>query len=133
MQNKKLEDRIKKSGFVFCIPLIEMCEVDKNIKEIEVNHSGFTESKVINRMIETYLSKLNVKIKYVDMKQRAKELNIPIPEFKEKCKNKVHEPFKASVPKETRKKMYKTYKYQMFSIDKDSYIICPDCGNFVQL
>lgn len=134
MQNKRLEERLKKSGFLFCIPLLEMCEGDRNIKEIEVNHTGFTESKIINRMIETYLDTLNIKIKYVDMKKRTQELNINVPFYqKSTCKNKVHEPFKNSVPKHLRKKMYETYKYNMFSIDNDSYAVCPDCNDFVKL
>jgi len=134
MQNKRLEERLKKAGFLFCIPLLEMCETDRNIKEIEVNHTGFTDSKIINRMIETYLDTLKIKIRYVNMQERARELKIDVPaQKKAMCKNKIHVPFKASVSTEIRKKMYKTYKYQMFSLDKDSYAICPDCGDFVKL
>ena len=138
MINKRLEQRLKKSGFSGCIPIIEICEVDKAIKEIEVDKDGFTDSQVLNRMIETYLNKFNISVKYVDVKKRiqdiAKNSNVHPPvSIKQMCKNVVHQEFKIKMSVPAKKKMYADYKLNIFSIEKDAYVVCPDCTLFEKL
>ncbi len=137
MINKKLEKRLIDSGYSECIPIIEICEVDPMIKEIEVDVKGFTDSEVLNRMIETYLKKFNIKIKRTNIKKKLKEIanetsNLP-KVFKQKCKNAVHVPFKNELNLEAKKKIYQNYKMKMFSIDDDVYVVCPDCHLFEKL
>ncbi len=136
MQNKKLEDRLKKTGHISCIPILEMCEVDRTIREIQVDAAGFTKSGVLNRMIEVYLDSLKIKIKYVNMKDKLRQLaskgKHPEAVINE-CKNVLHQPFKHNITKQQKKEMYAHYKYSMFSIDGESYVTCPDCQLFEKL
>ena len=75
MQNKKLEEKLQKAGYSIWVQILENCETDKDIVRIKVDKKqGFTDSAVLNRMIETYLNKLNVKVHYVDMKKEYKHL-----------------------------------------------------------
>jgi len=136
MINKSLESVLKDSGYLHCIPLIEVCESDKNIRMIEVDKIvGFTKSKIINNQIEEYLAKLDIKIKYVDMRDRTKELDVETKETPKKpsCQNVVHAPFKRPMSKEKKIKMYENYKMKMFSVDSETYVNCPDCNNFEKL
>lgn len=138
MKNKELENLLKNFGNLECIPLIEMCETDHGIKEIEVDISGFTTSKFINDRIEEYLEKLHIQVKHVNMKNRLKEIEKSQsqqtkPEAKKKCSNVVHLDFKRQMSKKKKVEMYNNYKMKMFKIDLDTYVICPDCGLFEKL
>jgi hypothetical protein len=138
MKNKRLEQRLKKSGFSGCIPIIEICEKDKAIKEIEVDKEGFTDSQVLNRMIETYLGKFDINVKYVDVKKRiqniAKKSKVHPPvAIKKVCNNVVHQEFKIKMSVEAKKKMYTDYKLSIFSVSDEAYVVCPDCNNFEKL
>ena len=138
MLNKELERLLLNYHCMNCIPLIEVCETDKNIKMIEVDKGkGFTSIEFINEHIEDYLRKLNITIKYVDMKDRLKELDdTPAVETKnvvKKCLNTVHAPFKRPMTKQKKVEMYKNYKMDLFAIDTDTFVICPDCKNFEKL
>lgn len=136
MHNKKLEERLRKIGQVSCIPILEMCEIDKTIREIQVDIAGFTNSGVVNRMIEVYLDTLKIKIKYVKMQDKLNQLkkkNLGNEEIKNECKNVIHQPFKHNITKQQKKQMFTNYKYSMFSIEGDSYVTCPDCQLFEKL
>lgn len=140
MLNKSLESILRDSGYLSCIPLIEVCESDKNIKVIEVDEKkGFTNSVTLNKQIEKYLEELNIKIKYVNMKNRLKEIDTLKDEKnekeikKQKCTNSVHATFKRPMTKNKKVEMYTNYKMNLFSIDKDTYVNCPDCGLFEKL
>jgi hypothetical protein len=136
MKNKELENLLKNFGSLDCISLIELCETDDGIKEIEVDASGFTPSKFLNERIEGYLKKLNIEVKYVNMKNRLVELGKPKPtklEKKDKCSNVVHLDFKCPMSKKKKVEMYTNYKMGMFKLDADTYVICPDCKDFVKL
>jgi len=135
MKNKELEMLLKNIGCFECIPLIEVCEHDRNIKEIEVDKkNGFTSSNFINECIELYLKKLNIKVKYVNMKNRIEEIK-PTENIKPKtkCLNAVHAPFKRPMSKEKKIEMYKNYKMKMFSLDDEIFVVCQECKDFVKL
>ena len=134
MKNKRLEQMLLYYGGTECIPLIEICENDKNVKEIEVDKAGFTRLEHVDSEIEKYLKKLNIKVKYVNMEERIGELEMDKGENKKpKCHNVVHAPFKRPMSKEKKVTMYKNYKMNMFSLDKDTFVVCPDCKDFVKL
>ncbi len=138
MKNKELELLLRNHGFLSCIPLIEVCETDKNIKEIEVDKvQDFTSSKYLNSYIRQYLDSLNIKVKEVDMKKRLEQFNTSvIPEDPPKpntCQNVVHKPFKRNLSKEKKIEMYNNYKMNMFKIDNETFVICPQCSNFEKL
>jgi hypothetical protein len=113
-----------------------MCEVDRTIKEIKVDNAGFTNSGVLNRMIEVYLDSLKIKIKYVNMKDMltdfAKKNKNP-EVVKNSCKNVIHQPFKNNITTQQKKEMYIHYKYNMFSVDGESYVNCPNCQLFEKI
>ena len=50
-----------------------------------------------------------------------------------KCNNALHARFKPPMPPSEKIKMYKNYKMRMFTIDKITYVICPDCKNFEKI
>lgn len=134
MINKKLEQRLLKAGYSIWVKVLESCETDKNILKIKIDKKKkFTDSALLNRMIETYLKKLEVQICYVDMKKETAKLQKQNKTKKEPCKNAIHLPFQKNLSKEEKKEIYKNYKYPLISIDDKGFIICPECYEIIEI
>jgi len=127
MINKKLEKRLLKAGYSVWIKVLEECEYESTTKKnkllIKVDKKKkFTDSFLLNRMIETYLKKLEVQVEYVDMKKELPKLK-----NKKECKNVIHLPFQKKLNKDEKKEIYKNYKYPLFNIDGKVFVQCPEC------
>ncbi len=148
MKNKLLQELLLENGYAECIKVIETCENDKTVKEIQIDKKkGFTKLPELNKLIEKEIKTFGIKIKHIDMKKKLEtfidntekiEYNqnviekVPEPE-KINCKNAIHTPFKSNISKEQKIKMFQDYKLSMFKIGKESWVTCPDCFNFEKI
>lgn len=129
MENKILESRLLKESskgkiWINYIEEIEQGFIKTNI--LEIPDSLFFASEVTNTIIINYLKKLGITIKQI--RDDREKIDI----FK-KCKNTVHDGFKKQLDKETKKNIYLDYKYQVFSIDDKSFVICPECKRIMEI
>ena len=134
MKNKKLEEKLIKAGYSIWVQIIEACEEDEGVKQITVDkNGGFTELPVLNKMIETYLKKLKVKLIFSDMSKEMARLKAQKTTTKSPCKHVVHAPFKKRLDVESKKQIYMNYKYPIIRIEEKSYVICPECSDIIEI
>lgn len=125
MNNKRLEDRLKKHGeeYAHIILLIEKCE-NGNVEEIRITkEEGITNSAILDKMILTYLKKLKIAVTYIDTKEAEESDD----DGKPKCQNKVHQVLGSNMKAGAKSKALLKSKYGMLKIDATSYVICPTC------
>jgi hypothetical protein len=122
MLNKKIEERLKKHGYVDIINLLEKCEAG-HVSEIRIDKKrGFTSSKVLDRMIFVYLEKINVQVLDIEMSHKTKEKKI------NKCAHQVHLISSDKLSKSKKIAMLTEVKGKLFKLDENStFVICPDC------
>lgn len=128
MNNKRLEDRLKKYGdeYADIIRLIEKCEVG-NVGEIRIaKNERITNSAILDRMIFTYLKKLKINVVFGEEKQ-------DIDDGRPKCQHEIHKVLDSGMKKTTKIKTFKKNKSALLKIDISSFVICPACGDIKEI
>jgi len=134
MKNKKLEERLRKKNHKFWIKIIETLE--KNPKEAELKldkRDIMTGNAILDKMIVTYLEKIGVKVMFLENLEQEKQAIIqrsgnPVPTITI-CEGEIHNFLKRKT-KRGKLNYFKKRGYQLFTIDKDTYVTCPECHNF---
>ena len=125
MNNKRLEERLKKRGkdYEKIIQVIERCESGQ-VAEIRISkEEGFTDSAVLDKMILTYLKKLKINVVYIEKDEEEAEPD----DGKPKCEHEVHRVLGSSIKKGAKVKALLKGKHPMLKVDITSYVICPTC------
>lgn len=133
MNNKRLEDRLKKRGpnYHDVIQVIEKCE-DGLVAEIKISKDeGFTDSAVLDKMILTYLKKLKIKISYVEKNEDS--VSTEVDDGKPKCQHEVHKILSSDMKKGAKIKTLNKGKYPMLKVDITSFAICPTCYDIKEI
>ncbi len=128
MNNKRLEERLKKRGTIYekIIQVIERCE-NGQVLEIRISKDeGFTDSAVLDKMILTYLKKLKIDIVYIEKDEEEAE-NIEAEDGKPKCQHEIHRVLGSNIKKSAKIKALLKSKHPMLKVDATSFVICPTC------
>ncbi len=131
MNNKRLENRLKKHGSTYekIIKIIEHCEGGQ-VEEIRLSkNEGLTDSPVLDKMILTYLKELKIEVVYVENEEESEEED----DGKPKCQHEVHRVLASDIKKASKIKSLLKGKHPMLKIDIASYVICPTCNDIKEV
>lgn len=128
MNNKRLEERLKKRGNVYdkIIQVIERCESGQ-VAEIRISKDeGFTDSAILDKMILTYLKKLKITVVFIEKEEEEAEGD-GVDDGKPKCQHEVHRVLNSDIKKSAKIKALLKGKHPMLKVDITSFVICPTC------
>jgi len=131
MNNKRLEERLKKRGHICdkVIQVIEKCESGQVVEVRISRDEGFTDSAILDKMILTYLKKLKIDVVYIEKTEEEPEVD----DGKPKCQHEVHRVLAGNIKKSAKIKAFLKSKYPMLKIDVASFIICPTCNDIKEV